>query len=59
MISARNDRLFHILDLGRIRQIRRIRQVDHFTVCLMHLIDNARCRRHEIQVEILSPDAPE
>ena len=43
-------RLFHIFDRGRIRKIGRIRQIHHFTVCLMHFIDNTRCGCYQIQV---------
>ena len=45
-----DDRFFHVLNLRRIRQITRIRQFDHFSVCFKYLIYNARCCRDQIQV---------
>ena len=45
-----DHRFFHIVDLRRVRHVRRIRQVDYFSVCLVDLINNARRGRHEIQI---------
>ena len=44
------QRLFHIINLGRVRQIRRVGQVNDGSVGFVNLIDNARCGRHEIQI---------
>ena len=43
-------RLFHVFNLRRIRHIRRIGQIDHFSVCLMDLINNTRRSCHQIQI---------
>ena len=39
-----HQRLFHIVDLGRIRKVGRVGKIDAGSVCLVYLIDNAgRC----------------
>ena len=45
-----HHRLFHIIDLRRIRHISRVGQVDHLSVRLMDLIDNARRRCDKVEI---------
>ena len=43
-------RFFHIINLRRIRHIRRICQIDHFSVCFMDFVNYTRRRCYEIQI---------
>ena len=45
-----DDRLLHVLDLGRVRQIGRVSQLNHLAVFLVNAVYNARRRGNEIQV---------
>ena len=44
--------LFHILDLGRIRQVAGVIDRKLRSVVLLYFIDNARCSRHKVQVKL-------
>ena len=46
------DRLFHIVDLRRIRHIRRVIHTDAFTGCRINLINYGRSRRDQIKVKL-------
>ena len=49
--NLRTDhRLFHIFDLGWIRQVGRIGQFNHLPIRLMHPVNNARRCGHQIKV---------
>ena len=39
-----------MIDLGRIRKVRRVRKLHHRTVGLIHMVDNRRCRRHQVEI---------
>ena len=43
-------RLFHIFNLGWIRKIRRIRQLDNISVCLVYLVDYTRRCRYKVKI---------
>ena len=45
-----DDRLLHVLDLGWIRQVGRIGQLDHLTIFLMNTVYYTRSRGNQIQV---------
>ena len=42
--------LFDMIDLGRIRKVRRVRQLHHRAVGLIYMVDNGWCRRHQVEV---------
>ena len=45
-----DDRLLHVLDLSRVRQVRRVGQLDHLAVFLVNTVHNAWCSGNQIQV---------